>query len=173
MVAKNLLCLCRSMVGTRKRKQTTTEEPDLRKKAKKVDSSKEDNKLLVQPPATTKDITSLSSLVKEPSWSENLQDLFNTENFKKIENFLNDLWTTNQTTFPPKELIFEAFNKTPFDKVKVVLLGQDPYHDDGQVNARHTTLEKQLTLQNFLGSWTVLLCTKDNDNITTLFKKHI
>lgn len=78
--------------------------------------------------------TSLSSLVRDPSWASNLQTLFNDDNFKSIEQFLNQEWSSGKTIFPPKNLIFEAFNKTPFDKVKVVLLGQDPYHDDGQVH---------------------------------------
>lgn len=121
------------MANTKKRKASTKDKSVLQKITKKKTAKK---KSIVEIPPSIEITTtgkSLSSLVHEPSWSKNLQDLFNSDNFKRIEQYLNDQWSTGKTTYPPKNLIFEAFNKTPFDKVKVVLLGQDPYHDDGQV----------------------------------------
>ena len=125
------------MANTKKRNTATKDKSTLQKVTKKKVTKK---KSIVEIPApvtvettTTTTGKSLSSLVTEPSWSKNLQDLFNSDNFKGIEGYLNKQWSAGKTTFPPKNLIFEAFNKTPFEKVKVVLLGQDPYHDDGQV----------------------------------------
>lgn len=46
-----------------------------------------------------------------------------------------------EVVYPPKELLFEAFSATPFDQVKVVILGQDPYHDEGQANGLAFSIE--------------------------------
>lgn len=67
----------------------------------------------------------------EPSWKEVLKDEFLSPYFAKIKsNLLNAL--QKGEVYPPNSLIFNAFNLTPFDKVKVVILGQDPYHGIGQ-----------------------------------------
>jgi hypothetical protein len=126
-----------------KRKLTKKEEPILQPNAKKqrtknTNASKKQDPPVLEHPSTTESTTIpqnvLSSLIQEPSWSKHLQDLFNSNNFKSIEQYLNNQWSNGKVTYPPQDLIFEAFNKTPFDKVKVVILGQDPYHDDGQVS---------------------------------------
>ena len=63
----------------------------------------------------------------EPSWKEVLKDEFLSPYFADIkENFLNA--KRNGIVYPPNDLIFNAFNLTPFHAVKVVILGQDPYH---------------------------------------------
>ncbi|CAF2459970.1 unnamed protein product [Rotaria sp. Silwood2] len=142
------------MANTRKRKVTTKKEAPLQKttktkRTKKTISSKKQDKISVELPLTT-DVNSLekslNSFVRDASWSENLQELFNTKNFKQIEQFLNNLWSTGKKTYPPNDLIFEAFNKTSFDKVKVVLLGQDPYHDDGQAHGLAFSVPKTMTI---------------------------
>lgn len=69
----------------------------------------------------------------EPSWKEQLKDAFEEESFYKLKQFLISEKQTN-IVFPPGNLIFNAFALTPFDKVKVVLLGQDPYHNIGQAH---------------------------------------
>jgi uracil-DNA glycosylase len=67
------------------------------------------------------------------SWKEVLLDEFQQPYFLQLKNFLtNDKQT--YTIYPPGSLIFNAFNSTPFDQVKVVLLGQDPYHGSGQAH---------------------------------------
>ena len=67
----------------------------------------------------------------EPSWKEVLKDEFLSENFARIkENFLKAKSTG--TVYPPSGLIFNAFNLTPFHDVKMVILGQDPYHGANQ-----------------------------------------
>lgn len=67
----------------------------------------------------------------EESWKRILMPEFQAPYFAQLKNFLVEEKKVNKV-FPPGNLIFNAFNLTPFDKVKVVLLGQDPYHDDGQ-----------------------------------------
>ncbi|MBK5720499.1 uracil-DNA glycosylase [Dysgonomonas sp. Marseille-P4677] len=69
----------------------------------------------------------------DESWKEQLKDEFNKDYFVKLTQFVRSEYQTKKI-FPPAKLIFNAFDHTPFDKVKVVILGQDPYHNDGQAN---------------------------------------
>ncbi|CAF1003647.1 unnamed protein product [Adineta steineri] len=136
------------MVNTRKRKLPTKEESDVQQNTKKKRvtkiQTKESSPEISTTTETTKSQQSLSSLIHEPSWSENLQDLFNDTNFKNIEQYLNNQWSNGKTIYPPNNLIFEAFNKTPFNNVKVVILGQDPYHDDGQAHGLSFSVPKTM-----------------------------
>ncbi|OMP75756.1 MULTISPECIES: uracil-DNA glycosylase [unclassified Chitinophaga] len=70
----------------------------------------------------------------EASWKEVLKDEFQKSYFEQIALHLKQEKALNRTIYPPGNLIFNAFDKTPFDKVKVVLLGQDPYHGPGQAH---------------------------------------
>ena len=70
----------------------------------------------------------------EAGWKDELRDEFNKEYFTKIVSFLKDEKKAGKTIYPPGSLIFNAFEKTPFKKVKVVILGQDPYHGPGQAH---------------------------------------
>ncbi len=69
----------------------------------------------------------------EPSWKEKLADEFGKPYFETLTSFVKDEYQKN-TIYPPGGKIFNAFNSTPFDKVKVVILGQDPYHGPRQAN---------------------------------------
>ena len=68
-----------------------------------------------------------------PSWKAILEDEFKAQYFIKLKQFLVEE-KIQFKVFPPGKLIFSAFNHTPFDKVKVVIIGQDPYHGPGQAN---------------------------------------
>ena len=68
------------------------------------------------------------------SWKQVLKEEFEKPYFDQIVNFLKTERAAGKTTFPSGPNIFNAFNKTPFDKVKVVILGQDPYHGFGQAH---------------------------------------
>ena len=68
----------------------------------------------------------------EESWKQILKAEFSKPYFLQIAQFLKVEKEAGKTIFPPGSLIFNAFNTTPFDRVKVVLLGQDPYHGPGQ-----------------------------------------
>ncbi len=67
----------------------------------------------------------------ESSWKERLHGEFEKPYFKALTDFVRDEYSRYRI-YPPGGLIFNAFNLCPFDKVKVVLLGQDPYHEPGQ-----------------------------------------
>lgn len=70
----------------------------------------------------------------EPSWKSALKEEFEKEYFNNLRSFLKTEKLNNQVIYPPGNKIFAAFNNTPFDKVKVVIIGQDPYHGFGQAN---------------------------------------
>lgn len=69
----------------------------------------------------------------EESWKKVLKDEFEKDYFKKLSQFVKNEYL-NSTVFPNPKNIFKAFEITPFDKVKVVIIGQDPYHGLGQAN---------------------------------------
>ena len=67
----------------------------------------------------------------EPSWKERLVNEFEKPYFAQLVQMVRQEYS-HFTCFPPGRLIFNAFNLCPFDKVKVVIIGQDPYHEPGQ-----------------------------------------
>lgn len=69
----------------------------------------------------------------EKSWKDALTEEFGKEYFKTLTDFVRDEYKSG-TVYPPAKFIFHAFELTPFEKVKVVILGQDPYHGPGQAH---------------------------------------
>ena len=69
----------------------------------------------------------------EDSWRERLSDEFGKPYFIALTDFVRQEYQT-ATCYPPGRLIFNAFNLCPFDKVKAVIIGQDPYHEPGQAH---------------------------------------
>ncbi|MBR6076974.1 MAG: uracil-DNA glycosylase [Paludibacteraceae bacterium] len=69
----------------------------------------------------------------ENSWKEALKDEFEKPYFAALCDFVRQEYKTN-TIYPPASLIFNAFNLCPMDKIKVVIIGQDPYHEPGQAH---------------------------------------
>ncbi|MEX2340944.1 MAG: uracil-DNA glycosylase [Candidatus Paceibacterota bacterium] len=69
----------------------------------------------------------------EPSWKEVLAGEFEQGYFKDLAGKVREAYLTSQV-FPPPKLVFNAFNLCPFDKVKVVIIGQDPYHGPSQAH---------------------------------------
>ena len=69
----------------------------------------------------------------EQSWKERLAPEFEKDYFKELINFVKQEYS-HGTVYPPGPYIFNAFEHCPFDKVKVVILGQDPYHEPGQAH---------------------------------------
>lgn len=67
------------------------------------------------------------------TWKTHLQDEFSKEYFQNLVKFVKEEYKT-KTIYPPGPYIFRALNETPFDNVKVVILGQDPYHTPGVAN---------------------------------------
>ena len=70
----------------------------------------------------------------ENSWKSVLRDEFDKDYFVRLTEFVREEYRTAEAVFPPGNKIFAAFDATPFDEVKVVILGQDPYHNYGQAN---------------------------------------
>ena len=70
----------------------------------------------------------------EKSWQNILQCEFDKPYFEKITEFVKSEILAGKTVYPSGKLIFNAFEKTPFDNLKVVILGQDPYHGVGQAH---------------------------------------
>ncbi len=87
----------------------------------------------------------------EKSWLAALSDEFSTPYFLELKKFLVEE-KKNFRIYPPGSDIFAAFNYTPFDNVRVVILGQDPYHGPGQANGLcfsvKTGIRKPPSLQN-------------------------
>ena len=69
----------------------------------------------------------------EESWRQHIGNEFEKQYFIDLIKFVRYEYTTT-TCYPPGKLIFNAFNLCPFDKVKVVIIGQDPYHEPGQAH---------------------------------------
>jgi len=72
--------------------------------------------------------------LKEPSWKTRLEETFKLPYMQKLEAFLRGEMQVGKTIYPQKHGIFHALHVTPFDEVKVVILGQDPYHGEGQAH---------------------------------------
>lgn len=70
----------------------------------------------------------------ESSWKSRLQDEFAEPYMAGLRQYLLERKRNGATIYPPGNLIFNALDSTPFDKVKVVILGQDPYHGPGQAH---------------------------------------
>lgn len=80
----------------------------------------------------------------EPSWKERLQPEFEKPYFENLIRFVKEEYAT-QTVYPPGSKIFNAFDACPFDQVKVVLLGQDPYHGAGQAHGLAFSVNEGVT----------------------------
>src|ERR1035437_2062915 len=76
---------------------------------------------------------SSSSIAIDPSWKEVLKNEFSSPYFQSLKKFLVDE-KQKHIIYPIGNLIFSAFNHTPYEKVKIVIIGQDPYHNPGQAN---------------------------------------
>lgn len=71
----------------------------------------------------------------ESEWKLELQDFFKTKDWESLALFIkSEYLDKNKKIFPEPKDIFKAFELTPFSRVKVIILGQDPYHDDGQAH---------------------------------------
>ena len=81
----------------------------------------------------------------EPQWKEKLSGEFDKEYFANLVKFLHAEKAAGKTMYPPGGLIFNAFALTPFDKVKVVILGQDPYHGPNQAHGLSFSVPDSIT----------------------------
>ena len=82
----------------------------------------------------------------EESWNEVLGDEFEKDYMKKLKAFLLKEKQEGKTVYPPGNLIFNAFAHTPFDKVKAVIIGQDPYHGPNQAHGLAFSVQKGVSV---------------------------
>ncbi len=78
------------------------------------------------------------------TWTDILAPIKQTPYFEKLWNDVKSEYAAGKV-FPPKKQIFRALELTPFDEVKVVIIGQDPYHNDGQANGLSFSVSEQVT----------------------------
>ncbi|MEO8210736.1 MAG: uracil-DNA glycosylase [bacterium] len=88
----------------------------------------------------------------EESWKTVLMDEFNQPYFADLKKFLEDERSRGEVIFPPASEIFSAFDKTPIDDVKVVILGQDPYHGTGQAHGLSFSVPPQQPIPRSLAN---------------------
>ncbi|MBQ2127330.1 MAG: uracil-DNA glycosylase [Bacteroidaceae bacterium] len=81
----------------------------------------------------------------EQSWKDVLAGEFEKDYFARLTQFVKEEYNSGTPIYPPARLIFNAFDHCPFDKVKVVILGQDPYHGAGQANGLCFSVNKGIT----------------------------
>lgn len=82
------------------------------------------------------------TLKLEESWRQVLLPEFEKNYMKNLREFMQQEQSSGHVHYPPNGLIFNAFEHTPFEKVKVVILGQDPYHGPGQAHGLSFSVQK-------------------------------
>ncbi|EYC15970.1 hypothetical protein Y032_0035g3070 [Ancylostoma ceylanicum] len=87
-------------------------------------------------------IFSLYPLLTDKRWRSILKEEFNMKYMRDVEEFLRAQYAKKVPIFPPREEIFSAFNLTPIDKIRVVIIGQDPYHGVGQAHGLSFSVKK-------------------------------
>ena len=78
----------------------------------------------------------------EPSWQKALQGELTKPHLLRLASFVKTERALGKKVYPPEHLVFNAFLQTPFDKVKVVIMGQDPYHGPGQAHGLSFSVAK-------------------------------
>lgn len=102
----------------------------------------------------------------DSTWYEVLREQFEAPYFAQLKEFL-VAERQQHTCYPPGSLIFNAFDSTPFDKVKVVILGQDPYHEPGQAMGLCFSVPNGITVPPSL----VNIITEINSDLGTAIPK--
>ena len=84
----------------------------------------------------------MSNVKIHESWKNELNEEFAAQYMSDLRSFLKQQILLGKKIYPPMSKIFNAFNLTPLNKVKVVIVGQDPYHGEGQANGLSFSVEK-------------------------------
>ena len=84
----------------------------------------------------------MKKIILENSWKEKLLEELNKDYMRSLSKFLRSEKSKNKIIFPPGNKIFNAFNLTKFEDVKVVILGQDPYHGHNQAHGLSFSVEE-------------------------------
>lgn len=103
------------------------------------------------------------------NWKNILKDEFEKEYFKKLMNFLENEYAEKKI-FPPKELIFNVFNHLEYKDIKVVILGQDPYHGEGQGNGIAFSVNEGIKIPPSLRNMYKELCLEYSEDINKFYE---
>jgi len=121
-------------VDTTKKRKVITDFFGTGKKDNDNDDKEEDDEENVKKESVeTSNTGTLADYLTDPQWRSFLDTEFQKSYFKKIEEFVEKEYNSEEI-FPPKDEIFNAFNITPLDNVKIVILGQDPYIKKNQAH---------------------------------------
>jgi len=101
---------------------------------------------LVDASAMNDSAIQLASTLTSKSWVNELGEYFSSSGFNNLASFIDNDRTSGNTIYPPENEIFAAFNLCPLDKVKVVILGQDPYHQPGQGHGLAFSVKKGVAI---------------------------
>jgi uracil-DNA glycosylase len=93
-----------------------------------------------------KKATTLAKVQLEDGWKVALVDALTSESMDTLRQFLTEQKKQELTIYPPNHLIFNAFNTTPLSQVKVVILGQDPYHGPRQANGLSFSVQRSIPI---------------------------
>jgi uracil-DNA glycosylase len=88
----------------------------------------------------------LARVRMEPHWKQALEDPLVSDSFQQLREFIKTRQEQGETIYPPASLIFNAFSRTPLPNVRVVILGQDPYHGPRQANGLAFSVQRSLPL---------------------------
>ena len=149
-------------------KQKKTQPMEIEK-----DTKESANKIIIDDDKLSKFYPTYESFIdKLESWKVPLKLFINPPNnsiMKSIYNFVKKEYSS-KTIFPPKHLLFNAFSKTPWDKVKVVIIGQDPYPNPGDAMGLSFSVPKT---QNIPGSLrNIYKCLEKDQKIKFIRPKH-
>lgn len=95
---------------------------------------------------TTQQLEKLSKIQLEDSWKMNLAEFLLSEKMESLKAFLLQQKQAGKQIYPPNSLIFNALNTTPFEQVKVVIIGQDPYHGPNQAHGLSFSVQKGVAI---------------------------
>ena len=90
-------------------------------------------------------ISGENMFIIKKNWYERLKDEFESEEYKNLEKFLNTEYTT-KTIYPEPKNVFNALNLVKFEDVKIVIIGQDPYHNPNQAHGLSFSVEKDVAI---------------------------
>ncbi len=107
----------------------------------------------------------------EESWKKQISHLFETEYFQDVANFSKERYLST-TVYPKPKDIFRAFYETPFDKVKVVILGQDPYHNPNQAHGLCFSVPKGIKAPPSLSNIFKEICTELPDSASCVMPEN-
>lgn len=157
-------------MNLRKRKLDQKAEPPSSKRTPLVEAAETDKAAAVEPAAVSWQI---EQFLSDEGWKEALKDEFEKDYFKQMNKTLSASYAKNLAR-PPKEKVFNAFNSTKLGDIKVVILGQDPYHDENQVSQftppKHTPTK--------YGNWTFegrrsVLQRRERDRFAQIAQEHL